>query len=270
MRKISILLATLNFCMIVGLVDLAMAKPRGCSIINGRIEVSVSGSCNSIQEAINIAPGTAENPVVIDVLPGIYKYSSPISFTYKDYIHLRGTGPGITTIELDSSCSNSSCFVLLLDNRRGITISGLTIKGGLYGINILYANSPRIINNLITGSSIAGIQIADGPGTIIGNTISGNSGDGIDLWSAKATIRGNIISGNTGDGISNQGSLDASSIITENTIKGNGMHGIEVLAGAPAIIHNLITENGSGDVNITSSNPKSISFNVYDTINNSR
>ncbi len=246
-----------------------------------RVVVATSGGdYASISAALAAISPTATDPYVIDVMPGTYTEN----ITMKDYVHLRGAGREVTTIQSPSTSSE----VITLSSLTNTAISGFTITGGLYGI---YNNSssPTITGNMITGSNGTGIYNVSSSPTITGNMITGSNGTGIYNWSSSPTITGNTvtgnfigigsysspptitITGNTVTGNSGYGILNASSspTITGNTITGNSYEGIYNLSSSPAIIHNRITGNGGAiftDIYVDSSSAPNISFNVYDDI----
>ncbi len=252
-----------------------------CDASTGRIEVSISGSCNSIQAAIDAASGTAANPVVIDVLPGTYTEN----LVLKSYVHLKGGGRDVTSIQAADSALPVASISLLTN----VAVSGFRITGGLYGIDVngssptitgneltgnsasgvfshdnaspiisgnlingngqhgiasLRSSSPLITDNEVTNNTLSGIVIRDNSSpTVSGNLVSGSGVNGIDISLVSSpTVIGNTIVGNTGWGVSDRES--STSLISGNRITGNASGGVEVtLTSSPTIVHNKITDN---------------------------
>src|SRR3990172_4553953 len=93
-----------------------------------RLVVATSGGdYTSISAALAAVSPTASDPYVIDVMPGTYTEN----VTMKSYVHLRGAGREVTTIQSPSTTSN----VIYLSYLTNTAISGFTIRGGLYGIS---------------------------------------------------------------------------------------------------------------------------------------
>lgn len=243
-----------------------------------RVVVATSGGdYTSISAALAAITPTAADPYVIDVMPGTYTEN----VTMKSYVHLRGTGWEVTTLQSPSPSND----VVTLNSLTNVAISGVTINGGFHGIynysssptisgntignsyNGIYnamSSSPTISENMITGNSSNGILNSDSSSpTISGNTITGtgNSSNGISNSSSSSpTINGNTITGNSGTGISNSSS---SPTISGNLITGNGFYGISNYGSSPTIIGNTITGNSMyGVYNNSASSPHVINNRV--------
>lgn len=246
----------LFFVMLVALPNKAEAASEA-----QRVVVALSGGdFTSINDALNSISPDENNPYVIDVMPGTYTEN----VTMKDYVHLRGAGAVVTTIQAQSQ-SNMTITIVNLTN---VTISGVTITGGITGIRIS-ASSPMIKENIIRDSGGFGIWNTSSSGTFLKNTISGHYGDGFYNHESSPKIIGNVIINNSGNGIVETN--ESSSIIKNNIIEGNGS-GIFITYSSPSIIHNKITNNSKHGnqwwydiVADYFSNPN-ISFNIYDKI----
>lgn len=203
------------------------------------VVAKAGGDYTTITDALNAINPSATNPYVIDVMPGTYTEN----ITMKSYVHLRGAGRDVTTIEASSDA------VITINSLTDVEISGFTIKGGYRGI---YVNnsSPTITANKIANSTTYGIYNWYASPKIIDNIITG-TGEGIENNYSPAFISGNVIADNRWDGIWNASS---SPTITGNTITGNskgdntnGNGGIgNDNASAPVITGNNISENSDG------------------------
>lgn len=146
---------------------------------------------------------------------------------------------------------------VLVDGNTITNSTGIGVRLGMQFDGPYGAGNNRITNNLITGSSGAGISVTGyGFGTQVGvfnnnliqaNTITGNRGSGVDFSStALIQINGNVVTGNTitgngGAGVRVAGNNAADNGIYANSnISGNGGLGIDLgVAG--------VTANDPGD-----------------------
>jgi parallel beta-helix repeat protein len=267
-----------------------------------RIVVAKSGGdYTTITDALNAINPSESNPYLIEVMPG--KYKEHVSM--KSYVHLRGAGRDVTTIEWDNGFS-----CMDVKGQSNLGISGFTFSNGGIGMGIdcdSASSSVTIINNAFVDceagiyssmkSSIICANLFENNNTgisnqtdasdivIIGNTITGNS-YGITNWYCTPIIIGNVISDNTGDGIRdlystsiikdniiiNNGAdgvhnRDSDSFVTNNTIFGNGGYGIYIWNSSPKVLRNEIITNTSGDVELFGVSSPFIGFNTYETLN---
>src|SRR3989337_1317873 len=187
-NKIIVLLSVFIFCMTLGAKD--------ASAIQNVITVAKSGGdFTSVQAAIDSVNPTADNPYLINVMPGTYVEN----ITMKSYIHLQGAGRDLTTIQISGGAISG--FDL-----TGVVVSGFTIKNGNYGLYFINTSSVTITNNIITQTGNYGIVTTLSSNLKIkGNTISNNLA-GLSPGGTAILITHNEIIGNTVDISVNVGS----------------------------------------------------------------
>lgn len=282
--KIVISIFTLFFCLEVGL------EKAGADIPQRKVVAPTSApgvDCTSIQTCINSITPTSSSPWVIDVMPGTYTEN----ITMKGYIHLRGAGREVTTIQ--PTASNP---IITITNISNVAISGFWISRSTTGtgLHIEGSSSVTVFDNTISFGAVSGtvIEISNASPAISRNDIiGGNSGIMIlSTGSSSAVIKENTITGvagtNNGPGILNyqspvimgntitgkaNGIVDNSPLsytISGNTITGSPDNGI--LSVNPAavfmVINNRITGNSGGDISVYSGGLPRVSHNVFDTI----
>ena len=237
---------------------------------SNRVVVAQSGGdYTTITDALNSIAPSAANPFVIDVMPGTYIED----VTMKSYVHLRGAGRDVTTIQATST-SNS---VVTIDTLTGVTVSGLTLRDGRNGI-LCNESSPTIMGNTIDGNNEGinnyylchgvitdniitgngeGILNEESSPMIIGNQMTGNLWEGIwNTQNSNPLISGNVISNSDWDGIVNDNW--SSPIIEGNVISGNVNYAIANFDGSePVITGNTLTGNGSQGI-YASGGPKTV------------
>lgn len=254
MKKVICLFGILVFSLATGLGDAIAAKPGGggggCSVTNGRIEVSTTGDCTSIQDAIDVTVG---DPVVIDVLPGTYSGG----ITMKDYIHLQGAGAEVTTIQPDSAnetiyalnvssaaisdftidCAGAADSYGIWNEASSPSISGNKIINCKMGIVNEVNSSPMIKDNLFESDFLNGTAIEnyDSNASIFGNTIIKYS-TAVHEENSSSSIVGNNIIGRYGDGIK---IISSSPLIQGNKMTDCG-NCLSIEASSPTVIGNMI------------------------------
>lgn len=232
--------------------------------VAGKLVVATSGGdFTSITEAFNSITPDANNPFVIEVMPGTYTEN----VVMKSYVHLKGSGREVTTIQ----GLNTSQNIIDIFNLTNVEVSGFKITSGLNAIQNENSSSVIIRDNEIVGFNGSGIRNVTSSGLIAENEISiGQAGIFNDR--SSPAIRGNSITGIIGNAIVNEGLLGVGSspLITGNSITGNNGYGISNSNdSSPRILHNVITGNGDIETDIgvlDASSVPLISFNVYDDI----
>ena len=238
-----------------------------------RVVVALSGGdYETVNEALAAITPTESTPYVIEVLPGTYIGS----VTLKSYVHLKGSGREVTTIQGTSTFGPVVSIVGLVN----VAISDLAITGGQTGVyvfgsaptitrNWIYGNTGRGINNTNDASSIVTDNVVTENGTL--NVIGGGNGVGIDTNNmSNPLIANNLIADNIGTGIR---VFNSSPLVKGNTVTNNLGRGLFITTGGAAVVvQNEFTGNGTApdgsiipDLHIAGSAPH-ISFNVYDDI----
>lgn len=216
------------------------------------------GEFQTIQAAIDAA--TAGD--LIQVAPGLFRESLLIS---KNDLEIVGAGVGLTVVQ-------SSDIVVSYLATFGGRFQGMTVRhagGEAKPAFQIDASSPLIVDNEITGATLAGVEIHSGASpTLSENEIHDNAGSGVLIYlnstvtltgnnikkngledvgvenihhpgvevrgNSSATLQFNTILLNGGSGVFIHEASHAE--LLGNSIIGNGLHGISVVAGAGAQI----------------------------------
>lgn len=205
-----------------------------------RIVVAASGGdFTSIQAAIDSVTPSAANPVVIDVMPGVYSENVQM----KSYMHLKGAGSDTTFIHTPDNpgaTSDKERSAILMDQLTSVMVSGFTLYGGdinlgdpQTGVFGIYddGSSPTILNMAVKGFQLGGFPVGEtgiysrnGSPVIRNNEISNCLSRGIYLeLAAGAQVSGNRM-------LNNGGSLPdrctvtmvgSEAMLTDNYFEGN-------------------------------------------------
>lgn len=267
MKKILILLGVFLFCLTLGAKDASAVQPP-----SNIVTVAMNGGdYPSISAALADITPSATEPYVIDVMPGTYAEE----VTMKSYVHLRGAGREVTTIQGASSntitlntltnvaisgftIANSNGWdVISSHNCTNVRLTGNKITGGGAAIWEDGTSGYEISGNIITGNDWSGFYFwnLSSDVTITGNTFKDNGGFGVILFAPtnSATITGNTFSGNNGEGIGLYGCSPGTRMIEGNMISGNTNYGIYI-DNCPdvTITGNTITGNTGTGISLSS------------------
>lgn len=234
-------------CVSIGELDFELpVKPSNVVIV-----AKSGGDYTSVSEALADIDPSADYPYLIKVMPGTYIDN----VTMKSYVHLKGAGREVTTIQ----SADPAQSVIVLNTLTNVAISGLTVTGGFFGISIL-SSSPTILHNALTGNQYGMTSQNNASPIIAGNIIADNTNEGIDNFNnSSPTIQGNIISGN-GRGILN--SVDTAPTIVGNIIRNNNGAGVRNVSSSPNFNGNLITGNATEGISSQGGSPTIISNTV--------
>jgi hypothetical protein len=244
------------------------------------------GDYTSIQQAIDASTPTADDPVLIEIKPGVYTEN----IIMKSYVHLKGSGPDNTIIQALVTSSD----VIYCNNARYYSINNLGITGGTsairaessssygvyegnrlysnskFGISIYLSNSVDAIDNEIYSNGLGGIAYSSiSSGDIVGNHVHNNTGTGISTNTSNSytIIKDNWVYNNSNDGIQ----VADNSRVVKNTVYSNNRYGIYQSTGSYypyMVVYNNVTNNNTSDFYISSDLRSycNFNFNIYNTI----
>lgn len=195
---------------------------------------------DSIAEAIADTPAQA----VIEFATGAYREALVITRP----LALRAAQGAQVTLVAPSD----EAPVVAIRDTESVSIEGLTILGGQYGIFVTQSQNIKIVSNRVLGSRLAGIKVRLGAADILNNSVINAQapyGFGIAVTEmSHADVLGNTVSGTTGIGINvldmsiarvcdNVVSETGSGIDSQSIRNGNGItvdyHSEASLSGEP-------------------------------------
>ncbi len=149
------------------------------------------------------------------------------------------SGPGANQLSIDG---NHAILVFGVAPQRTVSISGLSITNGQYGISNTQG-TVSVSNCVLSGNSIAGLYNYAGQGSVgasmtVANSIISNNTDGIQNVgfaldaldygaTANLTVVNSNVSDNDGGGISNEGTEgNATATIFSTAVSGNSVGGV--------------------------------------------
>jgi hypothetical protein len=133
-----------------------------------------------------------------------------------------------------------------IDVDTASTISGLTIRGGTYGVYCDSA-SPTIEKCIIEDNTTTGVYCSGGGPEIINNKICDNDSYGIYSDGSSAEVRNNWIYRNDSEGIRFEGTAGVAPLVRNNTIAYNTQRGVyrQGTATSPTISNCVLWENNN-------------------------
>lgn len=224
------------------------------------VVASSGGDYTTITAALAAITPSASNPYVIEVMPGTYVEDPAM----KSYVHLKGSGREVTTLQgtvaignsatnvavTGLSISSSNSFGIWIDNLQiasNITIANNKIVGQNRGIFAASGGSTVEISGNIIDAGYAGIDVTNSSPRIIGNDIKGLQ-SGIVITTGIAGPQNPVVSGNRIRNGNYGIELYGTATIRDNTIFGASVSGIVAsnTDSSVTIIGNTITGNGNG------------------------
>ena len=217
--------------------------------------LSADSPFRSIDYALSLAYGTAEQPVTIHVAAGLYSAdftgeSFPLQMV--DWVSIKGAGKENTVIDAGAS-SLFPARIMTCDKAQGVKIEDLTILngyvtnsknvngGGLAIINSQIEINRIAINNSFSAGDGAGLYAVNSDVAIDDASFEYNqatgSGGGIavetsDLMVANSTISHNFAGKHGGALYQNNGQLE----VTNSMIQHNNANGIQMRGGGISLV----------------------------------
>ena len=224
--------------------------------------IQVPGDYASISAALAAAPDHS----IIAIAAGSYREA----LTIERPVTLRAADSG------EALLSANDAAVISIADTQDVTIEGLTVIGGEYGIFVTRSRDVVIADNLVAGSRLTGIKVRLGAAAIVDNTVidaRAPYGMGIHItnttqWPASLVSR-NIVIGNARSGIYTN--MTGMITIEDNVVRDNGAHGIAVTEMSHADVWgNLVEENALSGIQLLDMSMATICDNIVsDTLGSS-
>lgn len=224
--------ATAATRLILALLALALATTSTAL----RVVIRVPDDYPSIGEALAAAPDHA----VIEIAAGTY----PEALVVNRPVSLRPAGNG--EVLLSPTADEP---VIAVRDTSAVTIEGLTIVGGEYGIFVTHSQDVTVRDNIVSDSRLVGIKVRLGAADIIDNTVFHAQppyGMGIHVtnttqWPTSRVI-GNLVFGHTRSGIYTN--MTGMIEVFDNVVTDNGHHGIAITEMSHAdVFGNFVVDN---------------------------
>lgn len=200
------------------------------------VVIQVPGDYATITEALAAAPDHA----VIEIAAGTY----PEALVINRPVSLRPAGSG--EVLLSPTADEP---VITVRDASAVTIEGLTIVGGEYGIFVTHSQDVTIRDNIVSNSRLVGIKVRLGAADILDNTVFHAQppyGMGIHVtnttqWPPSRVI-GNLVFGHTRSGIYTN--MTGMIEVFDNIVTDNGHHGIAITEMSHAdVFRNIVVDN---------------------------
>lgn len=211
----------------------------------------------TISGALEAAPAHA----VIELASGTYREA----LTLNRPVVLRGGAAGGAVI----AAADDAPVIAVLDT-EAVTIAGLTILGGEYGIFVTRSQDVTIRDNHVSDSRLTGIKVRLGAADILDNTVINARppyGMGIHVTNTtqwpESRVAGNIVVGNARSGIYTN--MTGMITIEDNIVRANGEHGIAVTEMSHAdVFGNLVDDNAITGIQLLDMSMALICDNIVD------
>ncbi len=176
-------------------------------------------------ESIAAAIADAPDHAVIEIAAGAYREALIIGRP----LTLRALERAQVTLVAPSDDRS----VVAIRDTDAVSIEGLTIVGGEYGIFVTNSRAIKIQGNTVLGSRLAGIKVRLGAADILNNSVINAQapyGFGIHVTNTmqwpESRVTGNIVFGNAHGGIYTN--MTSMIHINDNIVRQNGEYGIAV------------------------------------------
>lgn len=208
---------TFAFLSLALILQLAQA-PKALGMV---VKLHVPGDYDSIAAAIADAPDHA----VIEIAAGAYREALVIGRP----LTLRAAEGAQVTLVAPSDDTPA----IAIRDTDAVSIEGLTIVGGEYGIFITNSQAIKVQDNRVLDSRLAGIKVRLGAADILNNSVINAQapyGFGIHVTNTmqwpESRVAGNIVFGNAHGGIYTN--MTSMIHINDNIVRQNGEYGIAV------------------------------------------
>ena len=207
------------------------------------VVIQVPGDYETISEALAAAPDQA----IIEIAPGTYAESLVIDRP----VSLRPAASGEVLLKPAGDEA-----VIAVEDTHSVSIEGLTIVGGQYGIFVTRSQAITIKDNSVSGSRLVGIKVRLGAADILDNRVfhaQAPYGMGIHVtnttqWPPSRVI-GNLVFGNSRSGIYTN--MTGMIEITDNIVTDNDQHGIAVTEMSHAdVFDNIVVDNAETGIQL--------------------
>ncbi|MCY4071268.1 MAG: right-handed parallel beta-helix repeat-containing protein [Chloroflexi bacterium] len=208
------------------------------------VTLRVPGDYDSIAAAIADAPDHA----VIEITAGAYREALVIGRP----LTLRAVERAQVTLVAPSD----NTPVVAIRDTDSVSIEGLTIVGGEYGIFVTNSQAIKIEDNTVLDSRLAGIKVRLGAADILNNSVINAQapyGFGIHVTNTmqwpESHVTGNIVFGNAHGGIYTN--MTSMIHINDNIVRQNGEYGIAVTEMSHAdVLGNTVTGTTGIGINV--------------------
>ncbi len=198
------------------------------------VVIHVPDDYGTIGEALVAAPDHA----IVEIAGGEY----PESVVVERPVTLRSENHEEVTL----AATDDTPVIQVVDT-EAVTIEGLTIVGGRYGIFVTRAQDVTIRNNVVSDSRLTGIKVRLGAADIVNNTVidaRSPYGLGIHVTNTMAwpesRVMGNTVSGHAGSGILTN--MTGMITIHGNLVADNGRRGIAITEMSHARVSDNVVE----------------------------
>ena len=227
------------------------------------VVIQVPGEYATITEALAAAPAGA----IIEIAAGTYAESLVINAPVS--LRPAGSGEVLLAPETDEP-------VIAVMDTEAVTIEGLSITGGEYGIFVTRSQDVTIRDNIVSDSRLVGIKVRLGAADILDNTVFHAQppyGMGIHVtnttqWPPSRVI-GNLVFGHTRSGIYTN--MTGMIEVMDNIVTDNGHHGIAITEMSHAdVFGNVVVDNALTGIQLLDMSMAHICDNIVSDTRGSR
>ena len=219
-------------------------------------------------ETIGEALATAPEGAIIEIAAGTY----PESLVIDRPVSLR---PAEDDGEVLLAPAADEPVIAIMDT-EDVTIEGLSITGGEYGIFVTHSQDVTIRENIVSDSRLVGIKVRLGAADILDNTVFHAQppyGMGIHVTNTtqwpKSRVIGNLVFGHTRSGIYTN--MTGMIEVMDNIVTDNGHHGIAITEMSHAdVFGNVVVDNALTGIQLLDMSMAHICDNIVSDTRGSR